>query len=111
MWPLTIIISSGRSRPVTSATILRDGASGSVAALICKRTTIFSPRSCIRCIISASSTVIAACGILGTPLLYNIAPVCGDLSETGVTDRIRLATAPALAASIAPSRRIRTVRP
>jgi hypothetical protein len=38
-------------------------------------------------------------------------PVCGDCMENGVTERIKLATAPTRAASNAPRLRMATVSP
>ena len=66
MWPPMTTISSGFSRPSSSPITLRDGASGSVCASILSVTTIFSPRSCMRWNIMASSIGIAAEGIFVT---------------------------------------------
>ena len=66
MCPPSTTTSSGFSRPTISATTFRDGASGSVRALIRSVTTTGSPRSWKRCSIIASSTLSAAAGILAT---------------------------------------------
>ena len=63
MWPLTMTISLGFSRPRISAITLRDLAGGSVRASIFSSMRIGSPRVCIRASIMASSTESAACGI------------------------------------------------
>ena len=61
--PTAYTISSGRSEPRNSATTFRDGASGSDFASILSVRTTFSPRDCMRCSNSASSTLSAAAGM------------------------------------------------
>mmetsp|Transcript_21190 Transcript_21190/g.53484 ORF Transcript_21190/g.53484 Transcript_21190/m.53484 type:complete len:222 (-) Transcript_21190:520-1185(-) len=100
-WPLTSTTSCGTSTPVTSAIRLRDLASGRVRALIFIRTVSRSPRSCMRWSICAASTVMHAPGMDAGPM----APVWGEFSEKGVTERMRAATAPYLAARDAPAPR------
>ena len=109
MWPLTMTISSGFSRPGISAMTFREMPSGSVRASIFNRTRIVSPRAAMRVSILASSSDRAACGIFLTALAYDMPPVCGVCIENGPTDRIKLATAPARAAWIAPCVRTITV--
>ena len=63
MCPPSTTTSSGRSRPTSSATTLRDRAGGSWRAPIRSVSTTGSPRSCIRRSIIASSTLSAAAGM------------------------------------------------
>ena len=69
MCPPITTTSSGFSRPRSSATTLRDGASGKLRAFITSFTDTGCPRSCIRCSSIASSIASAAEGILAATVL------------------------------------------
>ncbi len=68
---------SGCSLPVISATVLNESTSGSVWAPIVRRNTILWPLRAILAIIWASSIVMQAVGIWGTPGWYHCQPVWG----------------------------------